>query len=94
MGLGGEDGDEHALGEEVGFFDEVDDGESAGSALGVGEAEEEPVVVAVGVEVVFDEEVVFVGLFGSVVGAAEVATFKIRIYPIFSHLLTLSRLLL
>ena len=58
----GEDGDEHALLVERAFFDDVEDVESTYSFVCVPDSEEKPIVVAVGVEVVFDDEMVLLGV--------------------------------
>ena len=50
--LHGEDGDAHALAVESVFFDYVEEGEFAQTFACVAHAEEEPGVVAVGVQVV------------------------------------------
>jgi hypothetical protein len=60
--LEGEDGDLHALLVEGALLDYVEQGESAETSAGVAHPEEEPVVVAVGVEVVLDDQLVLFDL--------------------------------
>lgn len=53
-----EDGNEHALIEEISLFDEVDYIEAPRSFLLVPASEEEPIVVSVSIQVVFDKQVI------------------------------------
>lgn len=62
MFLHGEDGDEHALLIECALFDDVEDVESTYSFLCVPDSEEKPIVIAISVEVVFDDEMVLLGV--------------------------------
>ena len=87
----GEDGDEHALLVERAFFDDVEDVESTYSFVCVPDSEEKPIVVAVGVEVVFDDEMVLlgVGIWSGSVDAADVAVFEAGVdavvFPVLSQ---------
>lgn len=70
---------------EVTFFDDVDEIEPAWPFSCVADSEEEPVVVAVCIEIVLEYELVFFGFsgVGTSVGSAEVAAFEVRVDRIF-----------
>ena len=78
--LDGEDRDQHALVEEIGFFDEVDDVEPPRSFFLVPAPKEEPIVVSVSIQVILDEHVVLqLGDVSVDVSPADVAALEVRV---------------
>lgn len=56
--LSGENGDEHPLTEERGFFDEIDKSKSPDAFAFDPSAEEKPVIIAIGIDIVLDHKVI------------------------------------
>lgn len=79
----GEDRDEHALTKEGGLLDEVDNREPTNTFLLISYFKEEPVVVAVRIQIVLDQQVELLLVFEAAIGSAKVAALKIRIYAVF-----------
>ena len=78
--LDGEDRDQHALVEEIGLFDKVDDVEPPRSFFLVPAPKEEPIVVSVSIQVILDEHVVLqLGDVNVDVSPADVAALEVRV---------------
>jgi hypothetical protein len=72
-----EDGDEHALSEEGGLLDEIDQSEPPHPSLANTAPVEEPVVVSIGIDIIFNEQIVLKRLLIADVRPADVAVLEI-----------------
>lgn len=78
-----EDWNEHSLGEEVGLLDEVDNIEPSNPSLLIPESKEEPIIIAVGVKIVFHKQIILIHRYFCIdVSTAEIAPFKVWVQPI------------
>ena len=77
--FGGENRNEHAVAEKVGFFDHIGNGEPSDAFRRIFGSEEEPVVIAVGIEIILDKQVELPFLLRVDISPDHIATLKISI---------------
>ena len=82
--LFGKDRDEHPITKKGSFFDEIDDGESFSSCLmSIITPIKEPIIVTVGIDIIFDNEIVLIIFLIIFIDSADVSVLKIGIDSIY-----------